>query len=344
MFYKYEIRNVNGENILYLYMTMKYEFSKEFSGFEDQQLSILSNNFIKMNHIPYTGNKVYLVVDGFVVKRLDITNQNSFSDPNYKPDNFLINIKLEDNSLCEITLREYLRSILFSKYSNELGDEVLKALCVLYNTFSYKMMQEEHYIVANSPFCYYKPSNEYQETYKNYDPILKRLDAIIDSVECIYLSYDGKYILPFIHYSNSGRTLSNIHYPYLSSVKSLWDIASPYYISIVDVDYKDIYKYFRVRIKSDSNINILKNGTMIQLGDKTFTVYEVRSILKLKSNDISIIVNKGGIRFITKGIGNSLGLSIFGSSCIEANDGKYYHMLSYYFPKCRIHKYIKELS
>ena len=344
MFYKYEIRNVQGENILYLYMTMKYEFSKEFSGFEDQQLSILSSNFIKMNHIPYTGNKVYLVVDGFVVKKLDMNSHTSLSDPKYQPDNFLINIRLEDNSLCEITLREYLSSILFSKYSNELGDETLKALCVLYNTFAYKMMEEEHYILANNPFCFYKPTNEYQETYKNYDAILKRIYSIINSVECVYLSYNGKYVLPFIHYSNSGKTLSNIHYPYLSSVKSLWDITSPYFISIKDVDYKDIYKYFHVRIKADSNINILKNGTIIQLGDKTFTVLEVRSALKLKSNDISIIVNKNGIRFVTKGTGNSLGLSIFGASCIESNDGKFYHILNYYFPKCKIHKYVKELS
>ena len=44
MFYKYEIKNINGEDCLYLYLSYDYEFSNEFVN--NNNLNILSKNFI----------------------------------------------------------------------------------------------------------------------------------------------------------------------------------------------------------------------------------------------------------------------------------------------------------
>ena len=51
MFYNYEIRNNNSEEILYLYLNMKYEFSNEFSLEDDIDLARRSKNFIQNNNI-----------------------------------------------------------------------------------------------------------------------------------------------------------------------------------------------------------------------------------------------------------------------------------------------------
>lgn len=56
MIYRYEIINAN----LYLYMNMKNEFSKE--------LSVIANDYITNHNINYSGNKIYLIIDGIVVK------------------------------------------------------------------------------------------------------------------------------------------------------------------------------------------------------------------------------------------------------------------------------------
>lgn len=344
MFYRYEIRNNNGIPELYLYLTLKYEFSRELSFVEDNKLRVLSCDFIRNNNINFTGNTVYLVVDGVVVKKININNNDYICSPMYDPDNFLVNIKLEDKSLCEITLREYLLSILFSKYSNDLGDEVLKSLCILYNTFAFKIMSEDHYIDSNNPFALFVPLSDYKEMYKNYEAISSRLNNAINNSKCLFISYDGEYILPFIHYCNGGKTISNIKYAYLTSVKSLWDLASPNYISISDYSYSYFNKKLGVTIDNKSLIKVLNKGRMVHIGDKNFSIFELKNAFNLDSNDISIIVNKDSIRFITKGLGNALGLSIYGASCIEYNGGNYCNILNYYFPKCKINRYIKELS
>ena len=77
MFYHYEIRNNGKEDILYLYLSLKYEFSREFIN-NDEDLGRRTNNFIQSNNIPYKGNKVYLVIDGVVVKCVSINKTNNY--------------------------------------------------------------------------------------------------------------------------------------------------------------------------------------------------------------------------------------------------------------------------
>ena len=165
MFSKYEIRNVNGEDILYLFPTYEYDFSNEFTEGEYQ---LLSRQFINQNHIPFSGNKVYFVVDGYVVKKMELSHH---TDYYYAPDHFLLNLQLEDQSFTEISLRDYLMSILFYYYREELGDEVYKCICILFNTFAYKKMQEDGFIISKNGFVEFKPLKEYED-YKDFSKLI----------------------------------------------------------------------------------------------------------------------------------------------------------------------------
>lgn len=342
MFYKYTTNNINGVEVLYLYLSFKYEFSNEF--LNDDKLLLLSRNYIISNNINFKGKTIYYVVDGIVVKRLDITRDESIISDYFSPDNYLINIMLDDNSVCEITLREYLLSILFDFYNSEFPIEVYKCICILYNTYVYKQMNEDNYIKCNSIFNDYKYYKEYRDIYNNYYSLINSFNEIINSVSCMYMQYNNNYILPFIHYCNSGRTRTNKKYPYLTSVKSIWDITSSNYINVVKYSYEDINKLFKISINNKSKIYISNNGTIINMDNYKISISEFKNILKLNSNDISIIVNNNYIEVITKGIGNSYGLSLFGASCIAKNGGTYYNILNYYFPKVKLYKYIKKLS
>lgn len=340
MFYKYDIKNINGEECLYLFLSLKYEFSDEF--INNYNLGEISKNYISINKIPFKGKKIYYVVNGIVVKSMNLNDSKYIICNNYAPDYFLINIKYDDGSICEITLREYLLGILFNYYNDNIGDEVLKSICVLFNTYSYKMMKENKYILANNSFNTYINYKEYDLSYKDYNSIIRRLNNIINSVSCIYLSYNKSYILPFIHFCNTGKTLANNKYPYLSSVNSLWDLSSSKYININDYSYKTISHILKTKIDKSTVIKV--NNSNILFGEKSFSVTELKSLLNLSSNYINIIVNKDYIRFITIGVGNSLGLSIYGSISIENNGGSYNEILNYYFPKTKLFKHIKELS
>ena len=347
MFYNYEIVNNNGEDILYLYLSYRYEFSNELINHDINDLERRVNNFIKMNSIPYKGNKVYLVVNGVVVKALSIHNKKitTYLVNDYSPDNFIIIINMKDHAKYEITLRDFLLSVLLSYYDFTLSIEVLKAICVLYNSYSFKMMNDYKEINEENVFFDYQYNSYYKEKYANYDEIIIYLNSIIDEMSGYFLKYQDDYILPFIHYSNSGKTLTNIKYKYLSSVKSIWDLLSDELVHYKDFTYDEINNLLKVNINSKSKIEIKRNKTnsLLCLDNKIFSFEEIKDRFNLSSMDFYFVIYNNFIRIISLGKGNGYGLSIFGANEIALNGGRYNNILTYYFPKAKIYRYIKEL-
>lgn len=356
MFYKYEIRNNGIEDILYLYLTMSYEFSKEIGiSSDDKELSRRTKNFINSNRINYKGNKVFLVIDGIVVKSLDISKNSDDieilkSDLYYSNDHFFVNVQLDNGTFTEITLRDYLLGVLACNVSNSLEKEALKALCVLYRSLVFKEMNEKNCISSINKFAIYKPISYYKLSWINdYQDIIKKFNEAINETDCLFATFQDHYILPFIHYSNNGRTLESKNYKFLSSVSSLWDLASPHYISIVDLNYFDISRLLNININSNSDIIILdidQNNLVkrIKIDNTIFNIDTLVDKLNLNSKDINIILNRDYIRFISKGHGEFFGLSIFGANELAKNGCDYANIIRYYYPKITINKYIKELS
>ena len=354
MFYKYEIRNNGTEDILYLYLTMSYEFSKEI-GFNssDKEITSRTRNFVKNNGIDYNGNKVYLVIDGIVVKALDISKSDVEievlkEDLYYSNEQYMVTIKLENEATIEISLREYLLGCLASRYYKGIEIETLKALAILYRTYAFKEMSEKRIILSFNEFVNYRPLSYYKLSwFSDFDDILKMLEEAVKDTDCLFLTYNNYYILPFTHYCNNGRTLSSNKYGYLSEVSSSWDMASPYYVNIKDYNYSDLSKLLKTKITGDSTIKALsldENGFVdkLQVDESVFIGDDIVKMLNIKSRAINIIVNKDYIRFICLGFGYFYGLSIFGANEIAKNGCDYANILKYYFPKVTLNRYIKE--
>ena len=356
MFYKYEIKNNGIEDILYLYLNMTYEFSRELVlDSSDLELTRRTKNFIKSNKINYNGRKVYLVIDGIVVKTLDIKDYDNTIEIlkeslYFSNEHFLVTIRMADDSLIELPLKEYLLGVMATNSIPNLNIEVLKTLSILYRTFAFLRMNTNNEISAYNDFVIYKPIAYYKLVWTDkYEEILSRLELAIDDTDCLFLSYNNKYILPFIHYSNTGKTFSHSEYPYLSSVKSLWDLASPYYVDVKDYSYDVLSRILNTDINHNSVVKIISIDNRnyvkkLSIGDKIFTGEELKKLLNLKSLNINLIFNKNTLRIITKGFGNGFGLSIFGANELAKNGCDFANILKYYFPKVTINKYIKELS
>lgn len=356
MFYKYEIRNNGIEDILYLYLTMTYEFSRELvhkSG--EGEITRRTKNFIKNNGIEYSGNKVYLVIDGIVVKSLDIRGSNDDIETlkeelYYSNDQYFVTVKLDNEVLIEITLKEYLLGVLASIYIPGIELETLKALCILYRSYAFREMSEKRVIMAFNEFCSYRPISYYKLSWiNNYEDVYKLLLTAIEETDCLFTSYQQYYTLPFVHYCNDGRTLASSKYAYLSSVSSLWDLTSPYYVNIKDFSYLELSKILRTDITHHSNFEVIdvdENGFInkLKIDNSVFIGDDLIKLLGLKSRALNIIINKDHIKFINKGWGYFMGLSIYGSNEIAKNGCDYIGIIKYYFPNITINKYIKELS
>ena len=158
-------------------------------------------------------------------------------------------------------------------------------------------------------------------------------------------TYEDEYILPFIHICSNTLTEASNKYEYVEKVTSLWDYASPYYLEIKDYNYNDLEKIFNMKKKELKKITILEVSKSnqikrIKINDIEYTGEEFKSLLNLKSADINMIINPTHIRFITKGWGNNMGLSQFGSNELAKQELSYIKILNYYFPKVKIKRYI----
>jgi len=355
MFYRYEIRNTSDGDILYLYLTMNYEFSKELGlNSSDMELKRRTKNFIKSNNINFNDGKVYLIVDGIVIKTFNInSNEEKIEllkdNLYYSNDYYMVNVTLDSGATVEMSLKDYLLGSLGTIYIPDIDIEVLKAICVLYRTYAFKEMHENKKIYATNNYVIYKPISYYKLSFApNYNLVINSLNDAINDTDCIFMTYNNYYVLPFIHFTNNGITLEDSRYPYLSSVYSLWDFSSPFFVETNKFAYSYLSKLFKFDINSDTDIKILEispHGKLlrIKIGNTIYDGRKFCDLLNLKSQFINIIINKDNICFISRGFGNFLGLSIYGALELSRNGCDYANILHYYFPKINLNKYIKEL-
>ena len=85
-------------------------------------------------------------------------------------------------------------------------------------------------------------------------------------------------------------------YPYLSSVSSLWDSSSPFYVDTVQFSYDFLSKIFRFTITKDTSFKITETspyGKVLKLtiGDHSIDGKKFMNLLHLKSQFSSNISN-----------------------------------------------------
>lgn len=349
MFYRYEIKSNGKEDVLYLYLTMTYEFSKELEGdTESSTINEKAKNFINNNSIDFHGDKICLVVDGIIIKTLNIAKEYQVSEVN-KTNNlsnqdFIVEVKYNEKRKERMTLEYYLLGVLATNSLLNIELTTLKALCLLYRTYAYNMMEKYGFINASNEFQLYRPISYYKVLWlDNYQFYYNRIEKAIKDTDGEFLTYNDQYIYPFIHLCSNGKTSQNKDYKYLESVNSLWDLASPNYLEIKDFDYTELEKKFQISKEDFMDISVteIDNDSIIKqikIKNKKFSGTDFKNILNLKSNDIVIIVNPTFVRFITRGSGNNLGLSLFGANEIAKCGCSYQSIIKYYYPNITIKK------
>ena len=69
----------------------------------------------------------------------------------------------------------------------------------------------------------------------------------------------------------------------------------------------------------------------LRIGNQTFSDKDLITQLGLPSSDATILIEKDGLTFITRGVGSGYGLSLVGASALANLDCNYRQILGYYF-------------
>ena len=323
MLEKYKIVKSNNEEILYLYLSVNYEFGSDITSSE---LEKKAKSYLTTHNIKFNGNKVVFIVNGISTKIININTNKIYLN------NYLITLKKEE----KMTLKELLLSLLLSNVNIDLKEETLKSITILYRSELIYNLKDNKYLnikdlnLIYHNYNYYKI--KYKETYKSkYDIFTK----VINDTDGEYLIYNNRPIRCLTHLASNGYTEEDENIPYTVKKESLWDLTYPNYMQIKNYSIDEFKERlnlkndnFTIKIISISNSNRIKE---LDLGERKIDARSLAVYLDLPSTDITIIIKKDYLTFITRGIGNGLGLSIIGADNLAELGYNYKQILNYYF-------------
>ena len=322
MLESYKIAKSGNEEILYLYLNVDYEFGEDL---EEDDLEKKARNYLVTHDINFNGNKIVFIVNGISTKMITIENNKTCLN------NYLITLNTKE----KMTLKEILLSLLFSNINISLREETLKALTVLYRgEIIYNL--NSNYLDINKLSLSYHNYNYYKVTYpETYKSKFEIFNKVIDKTDGEYLINNGKPIKCFTHLVSNGYTEEDKSIPYTVKKESLWDLAYPNYLQRKNFSIKEFKERlnlksdnFNIKITSISNSNRIKE---LDLGERKIDARSLAVYLDLPSTDITIIIKKDYLTFITRGIGSGLGLSIIGADNLAELGYNYKQILNYYF-------------
>ena len=332
MLEKYKVVKEKNEDVLYLYLSMNYEFAKDL---DDYNLDKLDHNWLVNQRIQFNGNKVVIFVDGIPTKVI-LLNDKVRNDKD-----IILTLDTDD----KVSLDNFLLSVLFSNITMFLEKETLKAVTVLYRSEIMKLYKENKKMRKNNYHFSYVNLNYYKllypNTYRMYEKVFKEA---IRETDGEYLVYDKGPIDAYIHLVSNGYTEKKDGVPYLKQVESFWDLAYPNYMNQRYFTIEELKKRLSIEEERlDIEIKQLSSGNRIlklQVNDKVFDSLDLMARLDLPSADITILVLKNGFNFITRGIGSGYGLSLVGANALAKLDCNYKQILGYYFDNVTL--YTKE--
>ncbi len=108
MLESFEVKNENGQEVLYCYLSYDYEFSKEFfSNMKDGKIGKQVEEWIRKNRIAFYGKKVVILASGIVIASLLLGDDQKpvSADPNLYMSS-AITEQLTDNSFYDLIDKE----------------------------------------------------------------------------------------------------------------------------------------------------------------------------------------------------------------------------------------------
>ena len=124
---KYEIKKENNEEVLYVYISLDYDFSLNEFNDKIKDIKTYIKEFIKKNEISFRGNVVNIMIGGFLISSILLNN-------NFKSNNYTIDkdIKLVGSEVMKKTTSN--EAIVKAKELNKAKEDNTKKTVVKSNT------------------------------------------------------------------------------------------------------------------------------------------------------------------------------------------------------------------
>ena len=253
---------------------------------------------------------------------------------------------------------EYTSLVLAGMMTDSWEDEMLKTMAVIIRTGIYYQMDMADQNVSGEAGTGENLINEsrlreirysYQELKKmwghSYDQVILRCRNAVSSTAGRVMKYEGKLIMPVYHIVSVGHTVSaeemyGYDIPYLRQVSSDADRGAETFSFTVIYSEDRLRKEFQDLIagsgKSGEEVKVTSAtasgfAKSIDVFGAVIDAEEFKDKLGLLSTNIHIDKVDSGYRIITVGVGDSIGLSVYGADILAKNGESYRDILTYYY-------------
>ncbi|MBQ9011383.1 MAG: stage II sporulation protein D [Bacilli bacterium] len=268
--------------------------------------------------------------------------------------NLFVRVKDEKNSkIIKVPFEEYIKGVLAGEIPTSFDLEALKAQAVAAR--SYVLVQKEKnkkqdYDVVNTTLNQvYLTDEELKEKWKGeYGAKINKIKSAVLATKGEYLSYKGEVVEALFFSTSTGMTenseeVFSTMVPYLRSVSSVWDEASPVYEDSVTFDLGDFYKKLELEYNENLVFDVLERTSTgrvkkIKINGIDFKGRDVATRLALRSNYFELIQNGGKVVINTKGFGHGVGMSQYGALGMAKEGYKYDEILKHYYQGTEIKK------
>jgi len=262
-------------------------------------------------------------------------------------------------------LEEYVRGVVAAEMPIDFEEEALKAQAYSARTYIIKRILEKDnsgipggaMVTDTVQHQVFVSDSELQKRWgSDYSTKISKLNQIVNETMGKIISYDGTPITASFFSTSNGYTENSEDYwskevPYLRSVASPWDKASPKFESTMVVPFNDVQSKLKVDAAvlvstGQSWIKVMEkteSGRVkkIKVGDKVLTGREMRELFDLRSSDFTMEVKNQQIVFQMKGYGHGVGMSQYGANGMAKEGKKAEEIVKYYYKGVKIEDYGK---
>ncbi|KUP05125.1 stage II sporulation protein D [Bacillus coahuilensis m2-6] len=254
------------------------------------------------------------------------------------------------NTIEKLPLEQYIIGVVAAEMPADFEKEALKAQALAARTYIVNMLAIGAKDVPEGADV--KDTIDYQ-VYKNVVELKTiwgsdyqwKLDKITEAVvetKGQIITYEGNPITATFFSTSNGQTENSEAYwskevPYLRSVESPWDEASPKFEEQKIITLKEFQDKLGITLPTDGSVGKITSRTPgnqvaeLQIGDKSFTGKQVRDLLELNSADFTWVQKENHIVINTKGYGHGVGMSQYGANGMAKEGKSYKEIILHYY-------------
>ncbi|WP_042221444.1 stage II sporulation protein D [Oceanobacillus manasiensis] len=252
-----------------------------------------------------------------------------------------------------VPLETYVAGVVASEMPADFEMEALKAQALAARTYivNYKLhgdITEEADVTDTVQHQVYKDETELQKLFGDeYEKKMNKIKEAVNATKGEVLTYKKDLITPAFFSTSNGFTENSEDYwenelPYLRSVESHWDEATPKFLNQETYSIEHVGKALATNLPNDTALSIEitrtdgKRVEQLTLNEDTFSGREVREKLKLRSSDFTIEQKDDHLIFTTKGYGHGIGMSQYGANGMAEEGKTYKDIVNYYYKDIEI--------